>query len=265
MLKVAFNAAIREWRWTGFANPCIGIKLGRSNVRFVVVTEAQMQRLSQALSECDNPQFWPLVDLAIHTTLRRDSLLSLRWSQIDLEARTARVWGKGRWLDAQLPPRAVAVLEALPRGNSDLVFTMTKNAVNMAWEGVREKAQLPGLTFRDLRHVGATAYAKAGMSAHGLKTLLAHTSTRMSEHYINLARSDIHAMLDDLDEQLDTLTPMPQTGLLQGKKKHPRPRPRKDSSAQATNVFHVVRGPNRRLALERIETAAPALRTAAAK
>ena len=236
LLKAAFNTAIAEWRWHAFTNPCIGLKLKKSNSRFVVVTQEQMQRLSTALAECDNAEFWPLVDLAMHTLMREDSLLSMRWSQTDLETRRARVWGKGNWHDAHLPQRAVDVLRALPRTDDDRIFTMTANAVNMAWEGVREKARLPGLTFRDLRHVGATAYAKAGMSAHALKNLLCHTTTRMAEVYVNLARSDVTAALEALQEKMSALSPMPPPSHAHGKKKHPRLR----KPPPQSNVFHLV-------------------------
>lgn len=245
LLKAAFNSAIKEMNWHGFKNPCAGIPLGKSNTRFVVVTPAQMARLAQALSECDNPQFWPLVDLAIHSTLRMDSLLSLKWSQTDLETRRARVWGKGKWHDAQLPRRAVEILQRMPRSGSDNVFTMTPNAVNMAWEGVREKAELHGLTFRDLRHVGATAYAKAGLDVHALKRLLGHTTTRMAEVYVNLAHSDVLDALDNASEKVQELSPMPPTQHAHGKQKHPRQRVFVAPKQPAGNVYYVQRNQNK--------------------
>lgn len=256
LLKAAFNSAISEWRWKGFENPCAGIKLKKSNSRFVVVTQAMMERLVQALSECDNTQFWPLVDLAIHTTMRMDSLLSLKWSAIDFETRRARVWGKGKWYDAQLPQRAVDILQRMPRGATDAVFTMTPNAVNMAWEGVREKAELPGVTFRDLRHVGATAYAKAGLNVHALKNLLGHSSTRMAEVYVNLANSDVLEALDAADERLDAMTPPPPTTHAHGMQKHARQRKKGSAPEQAGNVFH-VQNVDGRLTLVRPEAQAP--------
>jgi hypothetical protein len=45
LLKAAFNSAIKEWRWEGFRNPCLGLKLGKSNARFVVMTQPQLERL----------------------------------------------------------------------------------------------------------------------------------------------------------------------------------------------------------------------------
>ena len=260
LLKSAFNSAIREWRWKGFANPCLGLKLGKSNRRFVVMTQAQLDRMVQALAQCDNPQFWPLVDLAIHTTMRVDSLLSLRWSRIDLETRHARVWAKGKWVDAQLPPRAVDILRNLPRGAGDEVFTMSRNAVDLAWEGVRDRANLPGMTFRDLRHVGATAYAKAGLLPHELKHLLGHTTTRMAEVYVNLANSDVLAALDAAHEKVKALTPMPPTRHAHGMSKHPRSRKAQQAVGRAevpSNVLHVARAADGKLTLAPAAVAAP--------
>ncbi|TXC66042.1 hypothetical protein FSC37_09295 [Piscinibacter aquaticus] len=86
LLKAAFNVAIREWGWSGFVNPVIGITLGRSRRRFVRLTDDEANRLVRALAECDNPQFWPMVELALTSTIRRGSLLKLAWSNVDLEA-----------------------------------------------------------------------------------------------------------------------------------------------------------------------------------
>jgi integrase len=238
LLKAAFNSAIREWKWKGFENPCLGIKLGKSIHRFVRLGEADMARVVKALSECDNPQFWPLVDLAIHTTQRKGTLLKLTWDNINLDTREARVFAKGRWADAQFSTRAIQVLRSIPRNGTNQVFTMSENAVNMAWEGVRDKAGLPNLTFRDLRHVGATAYAKAGVSPHVLKGILLHTTTRMAEVYVNLAHSDIQDALDAVDGKLSCLTPLPATADPDGPKKHPRER--KSTEAPEGNVFRIV-------------------------
>lgn len=45
LLKAAFNVAIREWGWSGFVNPVIGITLGRSRRRFVRPTDDEEDRL----------------------------------------------------------------------------------------------------------------------------------------------------------------------------------------------------------------------------
>ncbi|ODU97333.1 MAG: hypothetical protein ABT20_18675 [Rubrivivax sp. SCN 70-15] len=191
LLKAAFNTASREWRWKGFENPAVGIKLGKSESRFVRVSAEEEQRLAQALARCDNPQMWPLVELAISTCMRKGSLLGLKWSQISFETGEAHVWGKGFNVTLPLSPRAIELLKSLPRDGSDKVFSMSSNAVQLAWNHVRKNARLPHLQFRDLRHVGATFYAKAGLNAHQLKTVLGHKSTRMADIYVNLVNSDV--------------------------------------------------------------------------
>jgi len=209
LLKAAFNAAIREWSWSGFVNPVVGIKLGKSESRFVRLSSLEEQRLVQAMSECDNPQFWPLVELAITTTMRRGSLLKMRWSNVSLESREVHVWAKGFNVTLPLSQRAVELLRRIPRDGSDCVFSMSANAVKMAWQGVRDKAGLPGLRFADLRHVGATFYAKAGFNPHQLKAVLGHKSTRMAEVYVNLANSDVHEALDKAEAAGSFSRPLP--------------------------------------------------------
>ena len=211
LLKAAFNVAIREWGWSGFTNPTLGIALGRSKPRFVRLTDDEEERLVQALAECDNAQFWPLVELALTSTMRRGSLLKLEWSNIDLQAREAHVWAKGTEVTLPLSKRAVALLRHIPENGTGMVFSLSANAVKMAWEGVREKAGLPKLRFADLRHLGATFYARAGLNAHQLQKVLGHASTRMAEVYVNLVNSDVTEALDRAESVRPLTRPMPPT------------------------------------------------------
>lgn len=156
LLKAAFNTAVREWRWKGYENPAVGIKLGKSKPRFVRMSTADEQRLSEALAHCDNPQMWPLVELAITTCMRKGSLLDIKWSQLSLETREVHVKGKGFEVTLPLSQRAVELLRRVPRNGGDYVFTMSSEAVQQAWNHVRVNAKRPDLQFRDLRHLGAT-------------------------------------------------------------------------------------------------------------
>lgn len=225
LLKHCFNVAVDVWKWKGFENPCCGVKLGGSDKRFVVVTEEQLQALERSLEQCDNPLVWPLVELAISSAMRKGSLLSLDWSKLDLKARKARIWGKGRWVDVPLSQRSLELLRNLPRLDSNRVFPMTSNALDMAWEGVRERAGLPNLQFRDLRHLAPTMYARRGATATTIMRLLGHTSTRMAQFYIDMNADDTVNELDRLDEaQPRRASTLPPVYDPLGPKKRPRPR-----------------------------------------
>lgn len=226
LLKHAFNESIRTWSWSLMRNPCVGIKVGGSNRRFVVLTDDEQDRLVQALSECDNPQVWPMVELAIASMLRSGSLLQLRWDQVDLDSGITQVWTKGFVSQIPLSPRAVEILRELRSvrvHGSERVFTMTPNAVAMSWRGVREKAGLPRLQFRDLRHVGATFYARI-LNAHELRQALGHRTIAMAEVYVNIARNDVSRALAKAEQQLGAPRPMPRSRLPDGLRKLPRQR-----------------------------------------
>lgn len=219
LLKAMFYVARDKWEWKGFENPCFGIKLKAAPSRFVVVTQAQRERLHDALAECDNPEFWPFVQLTLATTQRKHSLCGLEWERVDMENRVMQVWAKGRFMVVPLSIRAVALLHGIPGAHTGKVFTLTSNAIDCAWDGVRIKAGLPGLHFHDLRHVGATDYAREGLNSHQLKHILAHSTTVMAEIYVNLASQDIHYAMDKVVETLPQ-SPMPPTGLDQTQMMH---------------------------------------------
>jgi integrase len=76
------------------------------------------------LTDCDNPQMWPLVELAITTCLRKGSLLAMKWSASEpVDQGSARL-GQGFQRHVALSPRAVELLKSLPHDGSDMVFSM---------------------------------------------------------------------------------------------------------------------------------------------
>jgi integrase len=196
LLRHMFNVAAKEWQWKGFENPTADLKLGTSQRRFVFITKEQEAALWSAIAECDNPYFWPLIACALETTMRRGSLLAMRWDKTDLEGRIAQVPSKTGEINVPLSQHAVRVLSEMPRHPSGRVFPMTANAVEMAWDGVRVKAGVPELQFKDIRHLGATAYARRGLNAHQLKAILGHKTTFMAQVYVNLVAQDV---LDAMD------------------------------------------------------------------
>lgn len=205
LLKVVFNTAAASWSWKGFENPCDGITLGKSATRFVHLNKTQHDALFQAISECDNPYVWPLIVTALESTLRLSSLLDLRWECLDLDNRIGMVNSKTGMVRVLISKDLEQMLRQLPRDPSGRVFPMTANAVKLAWDGIREKAGLKKLQFRDLRHLGATMYARRGHSAAELKEILGHKSTRMAEVYVNMVGTDLLERMDALSERAPTL------------------------------------------------------------
>lgn len=196
LLRHVFNMAIKEWSWVGLKNPCLGLKLGKSQSRFVVLPGEKVQELMHAAAACDNPLVEAAVGLALDSAMRKGSLLALDWSHINLEHRTLQVDSKTGPVVLALSQTTLAILKNLPRRSEGRVLPLSDNALDMAWEGVREKAGLPRLQFRDLRHVAATRLAKLGMSAHQLQRVLGHKTITQAQTYVNMAQNDMIEVLD---------------------------------------------------------------------
>ena len=62
-----FSKAVLEWQWVGFKNPCSTIKLGKSDRRFVAMTDNQRDAVQKCLTEFDNPY---LYSTCMRTSLR---------------------------------------------------------------------------------------------------------------------------------------------------------------------------------------------------
>lgn len=196
LLRHMFNEAHSSWGWSNFKNPCMGVKLGKSKARFVVLPREKVVALMNAAMECDNPLVPAAIGLALDSAMRKKSLLTLDWSRIDLENRALLDGSKTGEVALPLSQTTVAILKNLGPKPSGRVLALSDNALNMAWEGVRAKAGLPKLQFRDLRHVAATRLAKHGINAHQLQRVLGHKTITMALVYVNLAQTDMIEVLD---------------------------------------------------------------------
>lgn len=138
-----------------------------------------------------------MVALQVSTGLRLQELLDLTWGDLDLNARTGQVWGKGR---KQRPFRfGVPAKRALMRWMAEvrvpaktfLVFhTPTGKAVDPSTyrKQLKEAAWWAGIGHvhpHMLRHTFATNAAAAGAPLHDLAQMLGHESVATTQVYVS--------------------------------------------------------------------------------
>jgi integrase len=137
--------------------------------------------------------FGVLVRLAVHTGARTGELVALRWHDIDLDDRVARIWQSktGKWKVLALGAATAAVLtgwrklvaeqyelahdRAMP--GDWWVFPSPRNptsaiaatSVSHAWARLRDDAGLSGVPFKALRKTMSTVLLTAG---HDLRTVM---------------------------------------------------------------------------------------------
>jgi len=154
LLRHAWNIAKVEWGWALGPNPLEKIKFPKPNpARERRLMPGEFERLQESASTMSCWYLWPIVELAIETAMRKGELLSLQWSNIDLEKAIALLPqtknGSSRWVP--LSPRASEILSVV-RKTDERVFPIGPDALRHGWDRLCRKAEIDGLRFHDLRH-----------------------------------------------------------------------------------------------------------------
>ena len=132
---------------------------------------------------------------------RKSEILTLRWSDVDLDASELRLAdAKAGPRTVHLPPMAVELLEALPRREgSPWVFPgndrdgrYSGGGLDHVWQTVRARAGLGDVRLHDLRHSLASRALALGETLPVIGKLLGHSDIETTTRYAHLAQDSIH-------------------------------------------------------------------------
>jgi integrase/recombinase XerD len=138
--------------------------------------------------------------MAVATGLRSAELLTLKWSQVDLDRRELRLeeTKSKRPRIVPLSDRAVAIFVAtryLDRG--PFVFTNPvtgrpyRNLCG-SFHAACRRAGIADFRFHDLRHTFASWAVQNGMDLYRLSRILGHSTLQMTTRYAHLATDQLH-------------------------------------------------------------------------
>ncbi len=181
VLSCIFNHAIRRG-WYDKANPCTLCKLREKNIRDVWLSGEQIGAI---LSSARGGPLETCVLMAIGAGLRKGEILSLEWSDVDLDrgvltVRPENAKGKkGRRVP--LPRFVLDHLSVMDRQVSRVVGRYTEHRLRGEWERLRDRLSLPGLTFHDLRHQFGQVLRAVGVSMNDISLLLGHSAVSVTE------------------------------------------------------------------------------------
>lgn len=232
VLSAVFNHARREWD-IHVENPVPLIKRPEKararDRRFSAEEETYLlaaltggERLADGTFSkgARNPWLLPLVRLAIETAMRRGELLSLTWENVDLKRQTAHLpdTKNGDPRTVPLSTKAVAILESLPRPESDSsedvlrtgpVFPTTALALRKGFARAIERAReqyfgdckqakrrpvagfLEDVHFHDTRHEAASRLAEKLTNVLELSAVTGHRDLRMLKRYYHPRAEDL--------------------------------------------------------------------------
>jgi len=202
-LRSMFNAAI-DWKLFTGENPAARIKMFKEDKRERFLSPEELQRVNESLLQEPDAAWRAYFPLILLLGPRKTELLTAKWADVDL---TAKTWLKpetksGRSHLLPLPAPAVAILERLPsRGASEWLFpsygkTGRLQGPGKAWARIRTRAGVPDVRIHDLRRTLGSWLACAGFSLPMIGKALNHTNPSSTAIYARLALDPVRTMLE---------------------------------------------------------------------
>jgi len=189
LLKRMFNLAI-DWGHLK-ENPVSKIRFfsEKENERTRVLTDAEEGRLLSASDEL----LRPLIQVALHTGMRRGEILNMRWADVDLAKNDIRIphskSGRPRYVPINQTLRRILAGLRAQDPNGMLVFPSKR--VRTAFETACEKAQIEGFTFHDLRRTFGTRLLERGVNIVTISRYYGHSSVLVTQRYLH-PRDDLN-------------------------------------------------------------------------
>ena len=215
MLSRIYRAAEERELVPEGSNPCRQITKNRQRRHERFLTDGEFRRLGRALDDAEAGGGAVMyaamaIRLLQLTGCRKSEILSLRWEQVELEAREMRLPDtKTGPRTVQLSPAAAEVLARIPRagGNPHVIpGALNGNAMTglqRHWVKIRERAGLEKMRLHDCRHSFASRALALGESLPTIGRLLGHSQVQTTARYAHLARESVHEAARRVSERIE--------------------------------------------------------------
>lgn len=212
-LSCVLQLCARDWEWLD-SNPVRKVRREHESPgRTRFLSEEERARLFEAAKNSTSKNLYPLILVALSTGMRRSEILTLRWSQVDLQSGCI-ILNKTKNKTSRRVPLQGAALDTLKenscirRIDSDLVFPAGKTAspgrcfsLDKFWYATLEKAEIKDFRFHDLRHSAASYLAMSGASLLEIAEVLGHKTLQMVKRYSHLSESHTSKVVEKMNKQ----------------------------------------------------------------
>lgn len=191
------------------------------NKRTPQLGEAQLVALWDTLDTWPNQLQSGFIKLALLTGVRRSTLFTLKWGDVDFERGMITLLVSHRrkgteTLKKMVAPAVMEVLRNLPQTGSPYVFPgksgQQRTDFKGPWLRVRKAAGLPeDFRFHDLRHNFASYHASNGTDLQVIQQLMNHRDYRTTLKYAHLSESVVNRAAIRSGE---LLTPKPKSNVI---------------------------------------------------
>ena len=198
IISHVLNTAIKEWG-LHITNPITQIRKPKENPQRErrLSGDEETRLMKEIEAKTNNQWIKPAVLFAIETGMRRGEILSLKWKDVDLNKRVARLRdtknGEGRSVPLTL--KATCLLQALPRSIDGRVFPISAEALKLAFGRAVKRAGINDLHFHDLRHEAVSRLFEKGLNVMEVATISGHKTLQMLKRYTHLSIDGLIAKL----------------------------------------------------------------------
>lgn len=208
----AFSWAMKERQWVN-DNPFFKIanlKEPEGVIRFL--SDEERAALLEA-AEAKSPDLHAIIVLALSTGARRNEILGLKWSEVDLKAGllTFPRTKNGSVRRVPVTGKALELLKGIAaarmlKDSTGLVFPgkteKTKGkplAIENIFRAALKDAAIENFRFHDLRHSAASYLVMAGVPMPTVAEILGHRDLKMTQRYSHLSRAHVSEAVGKLD------------------------------------------------------------------
>lgn len=209
MLRSIFNAML-AWKLYAGDNPCTSIAKFKEVSRERFIGGDELPRFMKLLNEHTHRNFKDFILLSLFTGARRENVLSMRWSDIDMDAGIWTVPGKqakgGAALTISITSNARQILASRKNtveyvadetGKSSPFVFAAKSASgymsppNKLWKKLLEDGELKDLRLHDLRRSLGSWAAMTGASLPVIGRALGHRTASATMVYARLQHDPV--------------------------------------------------------------------------
>lgn len=202
ILRAILNMAKNEWEWIDTVPKIRMLPKVEGRVRYLTHEESEL--LLNTLPE----HLKAMAMFSLATGLRQGNVKRLKWTDVDLEKRVARVSASdsktGKAIGVPLNKDAVVVLREQFGKHTEFVFTYNGNPITQvntqAWRKALKRASIEDFRWHDLRHTWASWHVQNGTPLQALKELGGWTSMDMVMRYAHLSPDHLSQYADRLSE-----------------------------------------------------------------
>lgn len=194
LLRHVLKIAKAEWGIPLLHNPFAAVELPRlRNQRQRRLKGDELERLRGAVGRLRNRELVSVFEFAIETGMRRGEIVGMRWRDVDQEGRTLHIpkSKNGHPRTIPLTERALAILDARTGSGGEQVFSISANAIRLAWARLRNWANVDDLHFHDLRHEAISRFFEKGLSMPEVALISGHRDPRMLFRYTHLQAEEL--------------------------------------------------------------------------